>query len=119
MRGFRRGSRCCRDDVPEVTQPKLSRGQRVDWFRVLADLKRAGLSTREVARRLTLALRGADEPPVAEAHLRYYSKDEGEPRWSVGFALILLWREVTGTPGDLLENVPLRRVQLGHRVSKR
>lgn len=84
---------------------KLSRHTRVDWFRVLSDLKRRGVSMREVARRLTVTLRGEDSAPVSEAHLRHYSNG-GEPRFPVGLALLQLWIDVTGkTWGD----VPLLR----------
>jgi hypothetical protein len=96
----------------------LRRGETIDWFRLLADLKRRGFSTREVARRLTALLRAIGQPPISEAHLRHYARG-GEPRWPEGHALVTLWLEVTGTAvGDnYLQNVPKERRPARRRVA--
>lgn len=62
---------------------------RTDWFRVLADLARAGAGNRAVARRLH----------VARSTVLGW-KSGSEPRHSDGELLLDLWVEATGRPRD-------------------
>ena len=65
---------------------------RVDWFAVLCDLKRAGLSLRNIA-----ALTGITKSSLIG--LRLHSV---EPKYNAGEHLTTLWCKATGlTPADL------------------
>lgn len=69
---------------------RIRHRQRVDWFRVLADLQHLGLSDSEISERLTIPRRTIGGWKVENA----------EPRHSEGEALLALWREMTGKTRD-------------------
>lgn len=58
---------------------------RTDWFRVLADLQRAGIDMARVSRLIDV--------PVGT--IRYW-KQGGEPSHAAGHALLELWAETCG-----------------------
>lgn len=60
--------------------------RRVDWFRVLADLKRVGMSLRVVA-----SLTG-----VSKSVLIGLRNNEAEPKMVAGESLVTLWSQSTG-----------------------
>lgn len=60
---------------------KINRRPPVDWFRVLAELQRAGLSQCEVARSLSLSRNRVKEWARGKC-----------PRYDDGRALLMLWR---------------------------
>jgi len=64
------------------SRDRLSLVERIDWFRVLADLKHARVSNLETARRLGVA-------PATVWGWRMGS----EPNYHDGEALIALWRQ--------------------------
>ena len=66
---------------------------RVDWFRVLVELKRHGLSGYGVAERVG----------IPRQTLHNYANRGCEPRYVEGVLLLELWAEVTGQE---LRNVP-------------
>lgn len=74
---------------------RQSQAPRTDWFRVLADLAHAGISTRAVSRRLE----------VAKSTVLGW-KQGNEPRHSDGEQLLELWATETGKPRA---DVPLRK----------
>lgn len=59
----------------------VARKHYVDWFRVLAELRRVGLSQCEVARRLSLP----------RNRVKHWANGKA-PRYEDGRALLLLWR---------------------------
>lgn len=61
------------------------RVKRIDWFRVLADLKRAGLSLRNIA-----ALTG-----LSKTQLIGLRNEDTEPKHLAGEALVMLWAKAT------------------------
>lgn len=71
---------------------------RVDWFRLLADLKRAGLSMYAVAE-----LTGIPRTTISNY------QNGAEPRHSIGEALVRLWIRTLGSTRD---GLPLARVEL-------
>ncbi len=77
----------------------IANKQRVDWFRVLVDLKRAQLSLRAIE----------DLTGISRSSLDRY-KAGGEPTHADGERLIQLWCEATGIWRDHLPmmgaNVP-------------
>lgn len=63
----------------------------VDWFRVISDIERSGMTHREIARHLHAAC-----STIA------YWKQGAEPRYSDGERLVRLWELVTHRhPSDL------------------
>lgn len=69
---------------------RIRHRQRVDWFRVLADLQHLGLTDFEISERLSIPRRTVGGWKVENA----------EPRHSDGEALLSLWREMTGKTRD-------------------
>lgn len=64
-------------------------GLRVDWFRVLADLRRLGWSSARVASQIDMPRSTIDG-----------WKAGAVPRYSPGERLVALWVEVTGNARD-------------------
>ena len=62
---------------------------RVDWFRVIVEIERAGVSVAAISARI-----GAPFETV-----RGWRNQGAEPRYRTGAALVELWREVTDQPG--------------------
>lgn len=87
--------------------------QTCDWFKVITEVMYAGVSMREMARRLNVACFGISDPeacpgcgqyepkPWRESHLRHYRKG-GEPSYPRGDALIWLWMDVTGKTREMV-----------------
>lgn len=65
--------------------------QKTDWFRIIVDLKKAGVSGRELARRLHVS---------ASAILRW--KNGASPDYDDGKQLIDIWISETGKGIDVL-----------------
>lgn len=61
--------------------------RRVDWFRVLADLRYAGIDTKSVARMICV--------PAATV---FGWKQGAEPKYADGERLIEFWLQVLGRP---------------------
>jgi hypothetical protein len=70
---------------------RLRTGIRVDWFRVLADLKAHGVSLRGIRRQIQ----------IPETTLNYY-KQGGEPKHANGEVLIAFWCQVTNREREQL-----------------
>lgn len=68
-----------------MTLIRQVRVKRIDWFRVLADLKRAGLSLRNIA-----ALTG-----LSKTQLIGLRNEDTEPKHLAGEALVVLWGKAT------------------------
>lgn len=83
-----------------LLQP-LSRERRVDWARLLADLRGTGMSLPEVAGWLG----------VGKSTLQGYMNEDlaSEPAYWTGHCLVLLWR---ARCGGQLDGVPLRDAPL-------
>lgn len=76
----------------------LSRERRIDWSRVVENLRKTGMSTAQIADRVGISI----------AAVKVY-KNEGasEPAHWAGSALLLLWAERTGCKWD---DAPTRAV---------
>lgn len=61
---------------------------RVDWFRVIVDLERAGMSH----------VRIADAVGISQARIQAYKNGLGEPKHRVGSGLVTLWVRHGGDP---------------------
>lgn len=59
----------------------------IDWFRILADLNKAGISLHTTA----------DETRIPYSTLQGY-KNGSEPKYSTGCTLVAFWSERTGKP---------------------
>lgn len=76
----------------------LTRTTRIDWARLVENLRRCGMSTVQIAEHLE----------VSESTVKNYRSAEGsEPAFWVGSALLLLWAERTGCKWV---DAPTRRV---------
>lgn len=72
---------------------RLPRQPSVDWFRILADLRRAGLVQHDVAAALQ----------VPRSRVRDWAAGMS-PRYEDGRALIMLWRKVVHRNSIMSEN---------------
>ena len=70
---------------------------RVDWFRLLMDLKRAGLSLESIARMVE----------VSKSAVIGWKNLDAEPKHREGERLIALWERMSGMPR---ESVPVEMV---------
>jgi hypothetical protein len=77
----------------------LSRTRRIDWPRLVENLRRGGLSTQEIADRLDITRNALHNWAMPDAC--------GEPAFWTGSALIVLWCERTGLKWT---DVPTRTV---------
>lgn len=82
---------------------KINRRPPVDWFRVLAELQRAGLSQCEVARSLSLSRNRVKEWARGKC-----------PRYDDGRALLMLWRQACLRRAKLSPKRPSMSVQIAH-----
>lgn len=64
--------------------------KRVDWFRVLADVRSAGLPLRVIT-----AMTGISKPTLLDLR-----NQEADPKMHQGEILVALWVRVTGRPAD-------------------
>ena len=79
--------------------------ERIDWFRIYADLKKSKWSVCRVAR----------ETGIARTTLMYW-RDGAEPKHSDGETIIEVWEKVTG---KCRKDVPFqRRYPSGHFLRK-
>ena len=69
---------------------------RVDWFQILVDLSRKGLTTRSMA----------DAIHVPPSTLLGW-KQGAEPKHADGERLVLLWIDMTGNAREVLPRCPL------------
>lgn len=77
----------------------VSRERRVDWARLVENLRKSGMSAQEIADRIG----------VVRASVLAYCDDRNiEPAYWVGASLLVLWAERTGLPWT---DAPTRRVQ--------
>lgn len=85
-----------------MTKP-LKRPARVDWFRVIVNLERCGLSIREIADRVGMS-KGWVE------HLK--NSPGAEPRYDDGSVLLAMWSDEMDKPMD---DVPLEGISIGRQ----
>lgn len=77
----------------------VSRTRRIDWARVIENLRKQGMSVREIAQAVD----------VGSSSVQDYCDDRCiEPAFWVGSALLVLWAEKTGLPWT---DAPVRKVQ--------
>lgn len=75
-----------------ITRQVAVHPRRVDWFRVIVDIERSGLRTRQLA----------PEVGCSRRQLRAYKEiPETEPRFHVGMMLVAIWSERVGRPEGL------------------
>ena len=60
---------------------KLEQNERIDWFRIIADLNRAGVST----------VRAAKDTNVPKSTIQGWIQESGNPRLEVGLRVIEYW----------------------------
>lgn len=65
-----------------MSEQRIGEGYRVDWERIIADLRRSGLSVVEVA----------DAVGIPKSTLLGYRNFDAEPKHADGEALLRLWR---------------------------
>lgn len=84
-----------------MSQPEtnLSRERRIDWARILTNLRTAGMSLQQIA----------DQVDCGRQTLDGYANEDcpSEPAYWVGHSLLALWCQRCGTA---LADVPLRTV---------
>jgi len=78
----------------------LTRERRIDWGRIVVNLKTTGMSTQQIA----------DEVGVGRSSVQGYCDEAmcSEPAFWVGSALLVLWSERTGLS---YTDAPTRKVQ--------
>jgi len=78
----------------------LNRSKRIDWPRVVANLRATGMSVQQIA----------DEVDVGRSSLQGYCDEAlcSEPSFWVGSRLLLIWTQRTGLP---YFDAPTRTVQ--------
>lgn len=79
----------------------MTKAQPVDWFRIVADLKRLGLSARDVERRTGIP---------KSTLISWTGALASEPRHQSGEALIALWVQVTGLSRDHLPRLQTSKI---------
>lgn len=87
-----------------------TRGGRVDWYRVMMDLRRKGISVAEIVR----------QTDIPSSTLMGYTNLDVEPRHADGVQLVALWQSVMCPPLPTQEVKPrVRRVtsRAAHSVS--
>lgn len=84
----------------------IANALRVDWFRVIADLARAGYTARRIATELG----------VSRIRVVGWKNAGHEPRYTDGSRLLALWAQATGRRVD---DVPLVRAALSAAALRR
>ena len=79
----------------------LSRTRRIDWARILDNLRKAGMSMQQIA----------DACECGKSTLHGYAAEDltAEPAYWIGHCLVALWASKCGTRA---QDVPIKTVQL-------